>query len=310
VAKEHLDASLGDETLRVANEPSGWDELIAKFKASDVDVVVIEATGGYERGLVCALQDVQLCVARVNPRQARDFAKSMGHLAKTDKVDAKCLRDLADVLARHKDRNRYITPVSQPHREQLAALMVRRRQLVDMRVAETNRLDNANARAARSIRSVLKTLDRQLQDIDHDIDAHIDEHFKHQRQLLDSVKGVGPVTTLTMLSALPELGRLDRRQISKLVGVAPLADDSGKRRGARRTWGGRSEVRAVLYMATLTATRHNPAIKAFYERLVAAGKPKKVAIVACMRKLLTILNAIVRDNAKWNPMAYLHGEGA
>jgi transposase len=310
VAKEHLDASLGDETLRVANEPSGWDELIAKFKASDVDVVVIEATGGYERGLVCALQDAQLCVARVNPRQARDFAKSMGHLAKTDKVDAKCLRDLADVLARHKDRDRYITPVSQPHREQLAALMVRRRQLVDMRVAETNRLDNANARAARSIRSVLKTLDRQLQDIDHDIDAHIDEHFKHQRQLLDSVKGVGPVTTLTMLSALPELGRLDRRQIAKLVGVAPLADDSGKRRGARRTWGGRSEVRAVLYMATLTATRHNPAIKAFYERLVAAGKPKKVAIVACMRKLLTILNAIVRDNAKWNPMAYLHAEGA
>lgn len=198
VAKEHLDACLGEESLRVANEPSGWDELIARFKASDVDLVVIEATGGYERGVMCALQDAQLCVARVNPRQARDFAKSMGQLAKTDEVDARCLRDLADVLARHKDRARYITPVSQPHREQLAALMVRRRQLVEMRVAETNRLDNANARAVRSIRSVLKTLDRQLQDIDHDIDAHIDEHFKPQRQLLDSVKGVGPVTTLTI----------------------------------------------------------------------------------------------------------------
>lgn len=310
VAKEHLDACFGDQRLRLVNDPSGWDELIARLKASDVDLVVIEATGGYERGVVCASQQAQLCVARVNPRQARDFAKSMGHLAKTDEVDARCLRDLADVLARHKDRQKYITPAAHPHREQLAALMVRRRQLVDMRVAETNRLDSANARAARSIRSVLKTLDRQLQDIDHDIDAHIDEHFKHQRQLLDSVKGIGPVTTLTMISALPELGRLGRRQISKLVGVAPLADDSGKRRGARRTWGGRSEVRAVLYMATLTAIRHNPAIRVFYARLLAAGKPKKVAIVACMRKLLTILNAIVRDDAAWNSMAHLHGQGA
>jgi transposase len=310
VAKEHLDVCLGDEKLRVANEPQGWDELTAKLKALDIDLIVIEATGGYERGVVCALQDAQLCVARVNPRQARDFAKSMGQLAKTDQVDARCLRDLADVLARHQDRQKYITAATPPHREQLAALMVRRRQLVDMRVAETNRLDSANARAARSIRSVLKTLDRQLQDIDSDIDAHIDEHFKPQRQLLDSVKGIGPVTTLTMLSALPELGQLKRRQIAKLVGVAPLADDSGKRKGARRTWGGRSDVRAVLYMATLTATRHNPAIKTFYERLVAAGKPKKVALVACMRKLLTILNAIMRDNAAWQPMVHLTAQGA
>lgn len=310
VAKAHLDVCAGDEKLQVANDPSGWDELIAKLRGLEVDLVVVEATGGYERGVVCALQQAQVCVARVNPRQARDFAKSMGQLAKTDEVDARCLRDLADVLARHKDRHKYITAAAQPHREQLAALTVRRRQLVEMRVGETNRLEGANARAVRSIRSVLKTLERQLQDIDSDIDRHIDEHFKPQRQLLDSVKGVGPVTTLTMLSALPELGQLRRRQIAKLVGVAPLADDSGKRKGVRRTWGGRAEVRAVLYMATLTAMRYNPAIKAFYERLVAAGKPKKVAIVACMRKLLTILNAIMRDNTVWNPLASLNGKGA
>jgi len=305
VSKQHLDACWGDEDQRVDNDASGWDGLIAKLKAADVDLVVVEATGGYERGLVRALHGAQIAVARVNPRQARDFAKSMGVLTKTDRVDARCLRDFADVLARHKDRHKYITVPSDPQRELLAALMTRRRQLVDMRVAETNRLEGASARAVRSIRSVIKTLDKQLQDIDSDIDQQLEQHFKQQRELLDSVKGVGPVTILTLTSALPELGRLRRRQISKLVGVAPLADDSGQRKGVRRTRGGRSEVRAVIYMATLTAIRHNPVIEAFYSRLTAAGKPKKLAIVACMRKLLTILNAIVRDQVAWNPTAYL-----
>jgi transposase len=310
VAKEHLDACLGHEKLRVSNDAPGWDELIAKLKDSGVDLVVVEATGGYERGLVCALHQAGIAVARVNPRQARDFAKSMGTLAKTDEVDAKCLRDYADVLARHKERSKFISLPAEPQREALAALMVRRRQLVDMRVAEGNRLEGATPRAVRSIRTVLKTLDKQLNDIDRDIDQHIDAHFKQQRQLLDSVKGVGPVTTLTMISALPELGRLNRRQISKLVGVAPLADDSGKRKGIRRTWGGRSEVRAVLYMATLTAIRHNPTIHAFHTRLIDAGKAKKVAIVACMRKLLTILNAIMRDQQPWSAMVALPSRGA
>jgi transposase len=299
VSKEHLDVHLFDFSLRVDNDASGWDALIAKLQQSGVDLVVVEATGGYERGLVTALHRAQIQVARVNPRQAREFAKSMGVLAKTDRVDARCLRDFADVLARHKDRQKYITLPADPERELLAALMTRRRQLVDMRVAESNRLESATARAVRSIRSVIKTLDKQLQDIDGDIDRQLEQHFKQQKELLDSVKGVGPVTILTLTSALPELGRLGRRQISKLVGVAPLADDSGRRKGVRRTAGGRSEVRAVVYMATLTAIRHNPVIQTFYNRLVAAGKPKKVAIVACMRKLLTILNAIVRDHAPW-----------
>lgn len=286
--------------MRLANDLHGWSGCVAMLREAGVDLVVIEATGGYERGVLCALQTVGLHVARVNPRQARDFAKSMGVLAKTDEVDARVLRDFANVLARHAQRERYITPMVDERRQELAELMSRRRQLVDMRVAEGNRREHAAKRAARSIDSVLKTLDKQLQAIDADIDEHMDQHFKMQRSLLDSVKGVGPVTILTLTAALPELGRLDRRAISKLVGVAPLADDSGKRKGKRRVWGGRAEVRAVLYMAALVAIRHNPVIQVFHSRLIAAGKPKKVAIVACMRKLLTIVNAMLRDAATWD----------
>ena len=187
-----------------------WNELTAKCKDAGVDLVVLEATGGYERGLVCALQEAGITVARVNPRQARDFAKSMGVLAKTDQVDARTLRDFADVLARHSDRAKYITVMPDEHRQQLAELMTRRRQLVDMHVAENNRLEHAGKRSARSITSVLKTLDKQLAAIDREIDDHIDRHFKDQRTLLDSVKGVGPVTILTLTAALPELGRLGR----------------------------------------------------------------------------------------------------
>jgi transposase len=296
-----IDVCLGTEHPRVANDAGGWDALIAKFKAADVDLVVLEATGGYERGLVCALQGAGLAVARVNPRQARDFAKSMGVLAKTDQIDARTLRDFADVLARHQDRTRYITPLFDEQRQALADLMTRRRQLVDMRVAEGNHLEHAHHKhAVRSIKNVLKTLDRQLEAIDREVDDHLDRHFGQQRTLLDSVKGVGPVTILTLTAALPQLGQLGRRQIAKLVGVAPLADDSGPRKGKRRIWGGRSDVRAVVYMAALAAIRHNPVIKAFHSRLIAAGKPKKVAIVACMRKLLTILNAMLRDRSTWN----------
>lgn len=231
---------------RVTNDANGWGELTAKLKAAEVDLVVLEATGGYERGLVCALHGAGIAVARVNPRQARDFAKSMGVLAKTDQVDARTLRDFADVLARHKDRAKYITAMPDQRRQALAELMTRRRQLVDMRVAESNHLEHAGKLATRSIASVLKTLDRQLATIDHEIDDHMDRDFKEQRTLLDSVKGVGPVTILTLTAALPELGTLGRRQISKLVGVAPLADDSGPRKGKRRIWGGRADVRAVV----------------------------------------------------------------
>jgi len=305
VCKQHLDVCLGAQDLRVANDANGWDGVVAKLKDANVDLVVLEATGGYERGLVFALQGAGITVARVNPRQARDFAKSMGVLAKTDQVDARTLRDFADVLARHKDRAKYITPIIDEQRLELAELMTRRRQLIDMRVAENNHLEHAGKRSVRSIKNVLKTLDKQLAAIDKEVDDHMERHFKQQRILLDSVKGVGPVTILTLTAALPELGTLGRRQIAKLVGIAPLADDSGPRKGKRRIWGGRANVRAVVYMAALSAIQHNPTIKVFHSRLIAAGKPKKVAIVACMRKLLTILNAMLRDQAAWNAAKHL-----
>jgi transposase len=305
VSKEQLDACWLGEERRVANSVAGWDELIAAFRSAGVDVVVIEASGGYERGLVGALQAAAITVARVNPRQARDFAKSMGELAKTDRVDARLLRDFADVIARHAKRGRYLTPLLEPQRSELAAMMTRRRQLIEMRVAESNRLEQAGRRAARSISIVLKTLDRQIDEIDGDIDGHLDRYFKEQSTLLDTVKGVGRVMILTLTSALPELGKLGRRQIAKLVGVAPLAHESGPRKGKRHIAGGRAQVRAVVYMAALSAMRSNPVIGDFHRRLIAAGKPKKVAMVACMRKLLTILNAMLRDHTRWDANKHL-----
>ena len=308
VSKLHLDVCCANREQRFGNDAHGRDELTAMLKSLEVDVIVIEATGGYERGVVCALQEAGFAVALTNPRQTREFAKAMGVLAKTDRVDARTLRDFADVVARHESRAKYITPLAEPAREQLAELMTRRRQLIDMRVAEGNRLDLAGKATKRSIMRVLRTLDKQLAEIDADIGDHMDRHFKEQRTLLDTVKGVGAVTTLTMTAALPELGRLDRRAIGKLVGVVPMANDSGNRRGKRSTKGGRSDVRSVLYMSTLVAAQHNPVIKAFYQRLVAAGKPKKVALVACMRKLLTILNAMVRDGSPWDEQRHLSVE--
>jgi transposase len=304
VSKQHLDACWADQQQRFANDATGCKELTAKLQAAGVDLVVVEATGGFERGLVCALQDAAVVVARINPRQARDFAKSMGVLAKTDRVDARVLRDFADVLARHKDRAKYITAPVDAQRLELASMVTRRRQLVEMRVAESNRLPLAGKLAVRSIKSVLRTLDKQLAELDHDIDDFLNEHFAQQRALLDTVKGVGPVTIMTLQAALSELGRLDRRSIAKLVGVAPLAKESGNYKGKRRIWGGRGDVRAVIYMATLSAIRHNPVIKAFYTRLIAAGKLPKVALTACMRKLLTILNAMTRDDKPWDALKH------
>jgi transposase len=300
VSKEYLDVFFDTEAKRVPNDSGGWRHIAATLSKADVDLVVVEATGGYERGLVCALQEASIDVARVNPRQAREFAKAMGVLAKTDQVDARVLRDFANVIARHDQRARYITPMVEPERQALQELVVRRRQLIEMRVAEGNRLEHAGKVTKRGILSVIKLLDKQIKAIDDDIDAGLEKHFKPQKDLLDSVKGVGPATIMTIVAALPELGRLDRRSIAKLVGVAPLANDSGKRRGKRMTWGGRADVRSVVYMAALSATQHNPVIKAFYARLLEAGKPKKVALVASMRKLLTILNALLRSGQPWD----------
>lgn len=276
VSKLHLDASWGAQTARVSNDRQGWDELTAKL-AGKVDLVVVEATGGYERGIVVALQTAGVSVARVNPRQSHDFAKALGVLAKTDRLDAKTLRDFADVLSRHPQRERYITPVIDERRELLVGLTNRRRQLLDMRVAEANRLEHAaTPLAVKSIKSVLRLLDRQLKQIDDDIDRTLEQHFKPQKKLLDSVKGVGAVTTLTLLAMLPELGTLGRKQLAKLAGLAPLANDSGTWRGQRKIWGGRAQVRSALYMATLSAMRYNPQITVFTSGWWLPASPKRL----------------------------------
>ena len=305
VSKEWLDVSFSDRSERFANDAGGTECLTELLRREGIDLVVLEATGGYEAATAAALQAADLAVAVVNPRQARDFAKSMGVLAKTDKVDAKMLRAFADVIARHDKRSEFVRAVPDAQRAHLAALVTRRRQLLDMRLAEGKRMAMTQDKVARkSLNTVILFLEQQLAEIDRDLDRYIKEHYRDLSKLLSSAKGIGPVTTNTLAAALPELGQLDRRAIAALVGVAPLACDSGKRRGSRHVWGGRAQVRAVLYMATLSATTYNPVIRAFYERLVAAGKPKKVALVASMRKLLTILNAMVRDGTTWNPQLH------
>jgi transposase len=301
VSKDWLDAAWGTEVTRFRRDAEGIRQLAASLKRAGIDLVVLEATGGYEAVVAAELQAKDLTIVVVNPRQARDFAKSMGVLAKTDRVDARVLRDFANVIASHPQRQRYVRPLPDERRAHLAALVMRRRQLTEMRVAEANRLALAHKAARKSLTTILKALDKQLASVDADIDRHMREHFADLLKWLDTVKGVGPVLMSTLAALVPELGRLKGRAIAALVGVAPLACDSGKHRGKRRTWGGRSEVRAVIYMATLSARKYNPAIKQFHQRLVAAGKPPKVALVACMRKLLIILNAMVRDKAPWDP---------
>lgn len=302
VAKDTLEAAWGDGGhMRVANDAPGWDALIAAFKQAQVEVVALEATGGYERAFAYALQAAGLAVALLNALQARRFAQSLGYLAKTDRTDARMLAEFAVVLGRHPERARYVRVLPDEQRQVMAQLVIRRRQLSDMLTAERNRLAVSQARAKKSICNVIRTLERELKGIDADMDTHVRTHFQALAQLLDSVTGVGKVLIATVLGMLRELGHLSGGQIGALVGVAPLNADSGKHRGKRRIWGGRAELRNVLYMATLSAIRYNPVIRAFHARLIAKGKAPKVVIVACMRKLLVILNAMVRDNAPWDP---------
>lgn len=302
VAKDTLEAAWGvEQHLQVSNEASGWDALIAAFREAKVEVVALEASGGYERKLAYALQAAGFAVALLNALAARRFAQSLGYLVKTDRVDARMLAEFAEFLARHPQRARYVKVLPDARRALLAQLVTRRRQLSDMLTAERNRLGLSEARAKKSIGHVIRTLERELKRIDTELDDQVGTHFKEMAKLLDSVTGVGPVLIATLLGMLRELGTLNGRRISALVGVAPFNVDSGTHRGKRRIRGGRTELRNVLYMATMSAIQHNAVIRAFHAQLIARGKEKKVALVACMRKLLVILNAMVRDNAPWNP---------
>ncbi|ECA4661448.1 IS110 family transposase [Salmonella enterica subsp. enterica serovar Cerro] len=302
VSKATLDiaASSAIEPFSVANDTDGFDSIIAELRKHSVALVLMEATGGLEAAVACALQAEGFELAVVNPRQARDFARAMGYLAKTDRIDARVLAQMAEVINRHPERSRFIRALPDAERQVLNAMVVRRRQLIAMQVAERHRLYPAHPQSRKSINIIIKALEDELARIDGDMNNHIRNHFKELSERLSSIKGVGTMTAATLLAEVPELGRLSRREISALVGVAPVNRDSGTMRGRRTIFGGRAGVRTALYMAALVATRYNPVIKAFYTRLVAAGKPKKVALVACMRKLLTILNAMLRKNEEWN----------
>lgn len=298
VAKAHVDvAAVGTQLAcsQFGNDAEGHSSLAIALKEVMPAVVLMEATGGYEAELACALQAAGFAVVVINPRQARDFARSMGRLAKTDRVDAVVLAELASVLVRREDFERFLRPVLEAEQQDLAALVTRRRQLVAMLGAERNRLETSRSAVRPSIKAMIDAILRQLRDVEAEMTTHVSRHHADLHRLLRSAKGVGPITTATLIADLPELGHLSRRKISALVGVAPFANESGIMRGRRTVAGGRFDVRQTLYMATLSAVRFNPAIRAFYARLVASGKLKKVALVACMRKLLTILNAMVRD---------------
>lgn len=309
VAKAHVDVGVRGgsslEAARFANDAEGHTALIAQMGALKPGLVVLEATGGYEAALACALQAAGLPVAVVNPKQARDFAKSMGRLAKTDRIDAAMLAEYAATLLRREDLARFLLPLTEARQKDLAALVTRRRQLVTMLVSERQRLQMATAMVRPGIEAVIKFLRSQIDDVEGQMREHVHKHFADLDALLRSAKGIGPVASAMLIADLPELGRLDRRAIAALVGVAPMASDSGRSRGHRFIKGGRFELRRILYMAAFVAARHNPVIKAFYARLIAAGKPPKVALVACMRKLLTILNAMVRTSSPWCDPAHL-----
>lgn len=302
IAKQSFDASIGvgGSIETFANDDGGHDALLTKLGGKQVGLIVMEATGGLERDLACALQAAGFAVAVVNPRQARDFAKAMGYLAKTDRIDAKALAELAQVLSRHPERDRFVSALPTPEQQTLQALVARRRQLVAMQVAERQRLTVSHAAARKSIAAMIQAIRAQLEEVEAELAKHIDTHHADLAKQLTSVRGIGPASSTSLIADVPELGQLSRRQISALVGVAPFNRDSGQMRGKRAIFGGRGQVRASLYMATLVAIRFNAVIKRFYDRLAAAGKPKKVAIVACMRKLLTILNAMVRDGKSWD----------
>ena len=303
VSKATLVVALDDsaKTITVGNDQAGLEQLIAKLEplAGRVAVVLLEATGGLEQPAAMALCGHGFAVMVVNPRQAHDFGKALGHLSKTDSTDARALSHFARTLHASERRERLLYKVPTPEQELLLAMVTRRAQLVGMRVAESNRLATAHRSQHKSIQAHLKMLDRQIGQIDDDAQRALKDHFKDKLALLKGLKGVGPGTQAMLMAALPELGTLSTREIAKLVGLAPLNNDSGKFKGKRTTWGGRANVRSALYMACLSATRYDPTIKAFYERLVAANKPKKVALTACMHKLLTIINAVIKSGKPW-----------
>ena len=299
VSKDRLDLAVRPSgTVRtIAYDADGIRSLVSELRCLGPSAVVVESTGGLELPLAGALAAASLPVVVVNPRQVRDFARATGRLAKTDVLDARVLAHFAEAV------RPAVRPLPDSDTQELHSLTARRTQVVEMLVAEKNRLGRAGKAVAPRIRAHIQWLEQELEDLDQGLRQTLRRSpvWREQDDLLRSVPGVGPQLSVALLADLPELGTLGRRQIAALAGVAPMNRDSGNMRGRRSVSGGRARVRAVLYMGALVATRHNPVIRSFYQRLLAAGKPKKLALTACMRKLLTILNSMVKSGQRWNP---------
>jgi transposase len=298
VAKAQLDIAVrptGDRWA-IPNTEAGRQDVLTRLTALPPTLVLVDAAGGLELPLVAALAAAALPVVVVNPRQVRDFAKATGQLAKTDALDARALAHFAEAV------HPIPRPLPDAATQALTALLARRQQVVAMLVAEKNRLSLAAPAIRPRLQAHITWLERELETLDQDVGEMLRRSpvWREKEALLQSVPGVGPQLARTLLAHLPELGTLDRKRIAALVGVAPFNRDSGTLRGKRAVWGGRARVRVPLYMAALVASRHNPVIRAFYHRLCAKGKPKKVALTACMRKLVTILNAIVKHRSRWH----------
>jgi transposase len=298
VAKDTLEvATSAAEHWVCSNDLEGQRALRDRLRQSKAALIVMEATGGYETALAGTLAQANLPVVVVNPRQVRQFARALGKLAKTDRIDAEILVRFGQQAAPE------VRPLPDEQTQLLDALLTRRQQLLEMIQRERNRLELAVGPVRTDIRDTIAFLVKRLKQTDRDLDDQLRRSpaWREKEKLLKAIPGVGRQMLLTVLATLPELGRIPRKKLAALVGVAPYNCDSGTLRGRRHCWGGRAQTRRVLYMATLSATRCNPQIRPFYERLVAAGKPKKVALTACMHKLLLIMNAMLRDNSQWNP---------
>ncbi len=297
VSKDSLDVAIGTqkEIITFTNDQKGVDSLVKKLRRIDAQLTVFESTGGYELLAASCLAQAGLSVVIVNPRQVRNFAKATGILAKTDAIDARVIAHFAQAVKPE------VRPLKDRQTSELTALVTRRRQIIEMIVAEKNRLRLANKRNKKDIEAHIRWLQKRLDKIETDIGKMIQSSpiWRCKDDILQSVPGIGPVTSARLICDLPELGVLSSKKIAMLVGLAPLNCDSGKYKGRRRIWGGRAAVRSGLYMATMAAIRCNPAIKEFYRRLIAAGKCHKVAATACMRKLLVIVNAMLRDQTLW-----------
>lgn len=297
VSKDSLDVAIGPhkDIITFANDQKGVDSLAKKLKRIDAQLTVFESTGGYELLAASCLAEAGVAVVIVNPRQVRNFAKATGILAKTDAIDARVIAHFAEAVKPE------VRQLKDRQTSELTALVTRRRQIIEMIVAEKNRLRLANKRNKKDIEDHIRWLKKRLDKIETDIGKMIQSSpiWRCKDDILQSVPGIGPVTSARLICDLPELGVLSPKKIAMLVGLAPLNCDSGKYKGRRRIWGGRAAVRSGLYMATMAAIRCNPAIKGFYQRLIAAGKCHKVAATACMRKLLIIVNAMLRDQTLW-----------